>query len=185
MTTRPTGDAPLRDPQQRDRRERDHELGDRGPRDPELGDDVPEAHVLIGHVLIYHLVWESDFRSRVEAGLYRPDSLSREGFVHCSLEEAVLPVAQDYYPPDPLDEKRLLLLELDPEAITAEIRLEAPAPLVEGELAHLAAAELFPHVYGALETRAIQRVAVLSADAQGAYQWPTRFEPVESVLRGP
>ena len=43
--------------------------------------------------LIYHLVVDGEFQQAIENGVYRPDSLSADGFVHCAFKDSVVPVA--------------------------------------------------------------------------------------------
>jgi len=68
----------------------------------------------------------------------------------------------------------VLLLEIDPERLTSEVRYEAAAPIAGGGTAHLVDAALFPHVYGPINVQAIVCAGVLEVTPDG-YQWPGRF----------
>ena len=93
---------------------------------------------------IYHLIREQDWATARDAGQYRPGSLSDEGFVHCSQDvEQMLRVAQRLYP----GQTDMLALELDTEQVHYPIITE---PSRSGEL--------YPHIYGPLETAAVARV---------------------------
>jgi uncharacterized protein (DUF952 family) len=128
--------------------------------------------------VIYHIVVESDLRTQIEGLLYRPAALATDGFVHCSREGSVLPVANDYYA-DAIG--RVLLVELDLSRLAAETKFEAAAPIAGGGTNHLESAPDFPHIYGPIELDAILRVGVLDS-SKGQYTWPDRFESLDVFL---
>lgn len=128
--------------------------------------------------MIYHIVTESDFCSQLESRVYTPLALSGDGFVHCSLEASVLPVANDYFANV---SGRLLLLEMDPGRLSSETRYDAPAPLAAGASSHLTSGSVFPHVYGPINTDAITRVGLLGRTAAG-YEWPRSFTTLDTFL---
>ena len=128
--------------------------------------------------MIYHIVLASSFRAQLQGTAYQPSSLAEEGFVHCSLEHSVIPVANNYYA---RASEQLLLLEIDPERLASETRYEAAAPIDEGDSAHLASASLFPHVYGPIDRGAIMGVGLLARSA-GGFSWPGSFIPLDSFL---
>ncbi len=127
--------------------------------------------------VIYHIVSESEFRKQSRGGFYRSTSLAREGFVHCADRPVVLSVANDYFRNV---EEPLLLLEIDPAAVSDNVVYESPAPIPGGGRAHLDLATRFPHVYGPIEISSIVAVGILkSADG---YEWPERFEAPRAFL---
>ncbi|MGC9394120.1 MAG: DUF952 domain-containing protein [Anaerolineae bacterium] len=126
--------------------------------------------------MIYHIVTESDLRAHVSGDVYTTASLKDCGFVHCALQPSVIAVANDYFAEAA---GPVLLLEIDPERLTSEVRYEAPAPIAGGGTAHLVDTTLFPHVYGPLDTQAITGVGVLGVTPDG-YQWPGEFEAWEA-----
>jgi uncharacterized protein (DUF952 family) len=94
-------------------------------------------------MIIYHLVWESDWNRCVGEHTYCPDSLVSEGFVHCTREpEKLLEVANTFFAEE--RSEKLILLSLDQEALSAEVRYEDPG-----------VGHLFPHVYGPIEIAAL------------------------------
>lgn len=103
--------------------------------------------------MIYHLAFAADWREAQRAGEYRVStrgrSLEEEGFIHCSRADQVAGVASRFYAG--LD--GLVLLTIDPDRLTSEVRYEA-APGSD---------ELFPHVYGPIDVDAVVRVQA----------WPT------------
>ena len=130
--------------------------------------------------MIYHIVTESDLRANVSGDVYTPASLKDFGFVHCALQASVIAVANDYFSEaiEPV-----LLLEIDPERLTSEVRYEAPAPIAGGGASHLVPATLFPHVYGPIQTQAITRFGMLGVTPDG-YQWPGEFEAWDAFGQG-
>jgi len=129
--------------------------------------------------MIYHIVTESDLRAHVSGDVYTPASLNDFGFVHCALQTSVIAVANDYFA---AAAEPVLLLEIDPERLTSEVRYEAPAPIAGGGTAHLVDAALFPHIYGPINTPAITRVGALGVAPDG-YRWPGEFEALDAFLR--
>ena len=69
------------------------------------------------------------------------------GYIHCSTPEQIEGVAERFYS----DLSELLLLEIDPDLIDADIIEEPPAPGVE---------ELFPHIWSTANRRGSQRSTV-------------------------
>jgi len=120
---------------------------------------------------IFHLVAEAEFRSQISDGAYRPSTLEHVGFVHCAKQNSVLPIANDYFS---RTEDRVLLLEIDPSALSSEFRYEAPAPISGGGKSRIVTVDRFPHVYGPIETEAISRIGALRKTAQG-FRWPTQM----------
>jgi 3-methyladenine DNA glycosylase AlkD/uncharacterized protein (DUF952 family) len=128
---------------------------------------------------IYHLATEPELLAGIGATHYAPARFAEDGFVHCCGEpESALAVARDYFASarDPV-----FLLELAPRRLDARLAFEAPAPLPGAPTAHLATAEKFPHVYGAIALRAIAGAARLELH-DGAFRWPERFAPLAESL---
>jgi hypothetical protein len=125
---------------------------------------------------IYHLTPESELRAGISGEVYTPARFAEDGFVHCAAEpDTVLAVARDYFPN--LDEA-LLVLEVDPDRLTARFVFEAAAPIEGGGTEHLEGATEFPHVYGPLDRAAIRGVAKLGRG--GDYRWPQSFAPIDA-----
>ncbi|MER7736311.1 DUF952 domain-containing protein [Streptomyces erythrochromogenes] len=93
--------------------------------------------------MIFHIVPLADWTAAPELP-YAPPSLDSEGFVHCSADRAtVLDIAETHYRALP---GTLLAVELDEDALTAEVRREGDS------------AGRFPHVFGPLNRDAVVRV---------------------------
>ena len=117
--------------------------------------------------MIYHLTSWKAWQEARQRGEYRAESLESEGFIHCSTETQVLPVAEKYYK----GQTGILLLKINPALLSSELRWEppsggAPPPGVpEGDL--------FPHIYGPINLDAIVRVVDLESNPDGNYKLPT------------
>jgi len=89
---------------------------------------------------IYHIVlteiWER-FKGRPS---YEAESLSSEGFIHCSYESQLDGVISRYY----ANAGRVLVLKLDTEKLRSKLVEE---PSTNGEI--------YPHVYGRLNRDAV------------------------------
>ena len=116
--------------------------------------------------MIYHLTSRQAWHETQQRGDYRADSLESEGFIHCSTETQILPVAETYYK----GQSGLILLKVDPSLLSSELRWEPPSGgspppgVPEGEL--------FPHVYGPINLDAIVNVYDLDAGPDGSYKTP-------------
>jgi uncharacterized protein (DUF952 family) len=103
--------------------------------------------------MILHICDPVAWAEAQKTGEYRPPSLDLEGFIHASLPEQVLWVANHFY----AGRKDLLLLWIDPQRVRPSIRYE-PA---EGTL--------FPHIYGGLNIDAVQAVCPFLPDDDGVF----------------
>ena len=116
--------------------------------------------------MIYHLTSRQAWREAQSLGEYRAESLESEGFIHCSTETQILPVAEKYYKGQP----GILLLRIDPSLLSSELRWEPPSGgspppgVPEGEL--------FPHIYGPINLDAIVNVYSLDSNPDGSYKLP-------------
>ncbi len=116
--------------------------------------------------MIYHLTSSESWQEARQRGAYRADSLDTEGFIHCSTEAQILPVADAYYK----GQSGLILFQIDPTLLSAELRWEPPSGgspppgVPEGDL--------FPHVYGTINLNAIVKVYELESISDGKHKMP-------------
>lgn len=107
---------------------------------------------------IFHItepsVWEQAQTDGSYYGSTRGASLGDVGFIHCSFRHQVETVANFLYGDW---DGPLLLLEADPDNISAEIRVENLDGGSEG----------FPHIYGPLPTNAVKAVHLLVKQSTG------------------
>jgi uncharacterized protein (DUF952 family) len=87
------------------------------------------------HHIVLPEVW-ANFRG----ASYEADSLSSEGFIHCSFTEQIDDVLARYYK----NAERVTILEIDPTRLTSALVVE---PSTGGEN--------YPHIYGPINIEAI------------------------------
>ena len=109
-------------------------------------------------MILFHITDQFQWDKWQSEIFYLPAAFFSDGFIHCSTVEQVLAVAKKYY----TDSPRLLLLKIDEERVSANIKFEN---LEGGE-------EKFPHIYGHLEKQAILGVATFCKDAEGNFFLP-------------
>jgi uncharacterized protein (DUF952 family) len=106
--------------------------------------------------IIFHITTREAF-AKHEA-TYAPELFSVEGFIHCSTPDQVVKVADARF----RGQAGLVLLCIDTDLVKAEIRYEN----LEG------GQELFPHIYGELNTDAVVQIAEFAPGADGYFTLP-------------
>lgn len=91
--------------------------------------------------MIYHVVKNTDWQKAIQQGVYKPQSLTAEGFIHTSKASQVAGVLERYYK----NEKDLLLLYIDEHALQSAFTYEFSESVNEE----------FPHIYGPLNLDAV------------------------------
>ena len=114
---------------------------------------------------ILHLASNDAWLAAAKKGAYRADSLSTEGFIHCSNPSQIVGVADTFYH----GQHGLVLLVIDPLKLKPELRWEPPA---EPEPTHARAGDLFPHIYGPLNLDAVVEVLEFEPGADGFFDLP-------------
>lgn len=104
---------------------------------------------------LFHIIAPEAWADAVAHGEYRPSSLESEGFVHFSFADQVAATANLRY----REETDLIVVEVDPGAVGAEVRVEDS----------YGSGTEFPHVYGAIPTAAARSITPLTRDAEGAW----------------
>lgn len=112
---------------------------------------------------ILHISSRADWQSAQLAGNYEADSLSSQGFIHCSRPDQVLGVANSNDRFHGQDD--LVLLCIDSDLVTAEIRHEN---LEGGD-------NLFPHIYGPLNLDAVTDILDFTRGDDGKFTLPQRL----------
>lgn len=112
--------------------------------------------------MILHITSRAEWMDAQRHGTYIAASLASEGFIHCSTEKQVLPVANAFY----RGGKDLVLLVLDESQLESRVRWEAPAgPAAAG----ISETDLFPHIYGAINLAAVASVVDFPPEADGSW----------------
>ena len=123
-----------------------------------------------GMPIIFHIAQREAWARREEqsaAGFYRPEKFPIEGFIHCSTRDQVIKVANIRF----RGQTGMVLLCIDTNKVTAEIRYEN----LEG------GQELFPHIYGELNTDAVVQVAEFEPGVDGYFALPATL--AEKITR--
>jgi uncharacterized protein (DUF952 family) len=106
--------------------------------------------------MILHICTAADWAAAQTAGRYTAESLTTEGFIHCSTLEQIARTANRFY----AGRTGLLLLRIEPDRLTSEVRWEPS----DGEL--------FPHIYGPIEVAAVAGVHEFAPGEDGTFQTP-------------
>jgi uncharacterized protein (DUF952 family) len=104
--------------------------------------------------LILHICGRHEWENAIFEGVYTPDSVKTEGFIHCSRPDQVLEAANLFF----RDMPDLVLLCIDPGLLDSELRWDPVGN------------DSFPHIYGPLNPDAVLGVEVLTPDQDGVYR---------------
>jgi uncharacterized protein (DUF952 family) len=116
--------------------------------------------------MIYHITSRSAWSDARERGDYRAESLESEGFIHCSTEAQVVPVAHKFY----VGQDNLLLLVIEPALLSSDLKWEPPAG--GGPPPGVPEGDLFPHIYGPINLDAVVNVFDLESNPDGQFKFP-------------
>ena len=108
--------------------------------------------------MIYHIIQKQVWEAAREAGVYQPDSLAAEGFIHFSTLAQTVSVANRFYQ----GQQSLVLLAVDEGLISADI-------IYEDLYGH---GDAFPHLYAALDPAAVVAVHPLITNSDGSISLP-------------
>ncbi len=106
---------------------------------------------------ILHITGADRWTQAKNLGSYRSNTLTTEGFIHCSTYAQVIGSANRFFK----GLHDLVILVIDIDRVTSEIRYEGTDPN-----------NLFPHIYGELNIAAVTRVIDLEATADGLFIMP-------------
>jgi len=90
---------------------------------------------------IYHMVFKNDWVAQEDHDFYKNESLEKEGFIHCSMKDQVLPTYRRHFG----KERDMVMLSIDPLLVNCEIKYEKS----------MTSGQLFPHIYGPIEKKAV------------------------------
>lgn len=117
--------------------------------------------------LLLHIAPLRDWEEARSIGVYTPASLRTEGFIHLSSASQVIAVANAFY----RDQPNLVLLVIDGDKLTSELKWEAPAhPTADAPPP--SDSDQFPHLYGPLNIDAVVRVLDFRPGPDGTYSLP-------------
>ena len=116
--------------------------------------------------MIFHITTQAAWDEAQAKGEYVTESLSTEGFIHCSTLAQVLPVANTYYK----EQDALILLMIEDTLLSSDLKWEAPSGgtpppgVPEGDP--------FPHIYGPINLDAVVSVSDLVRDVNNEWVLP-------------
>lgn len=104
---------------------------------------------------LLHITTQAEWEKALRTGEYTHPSLESEGFIHCSKASQILWVANRFY----RGNSNLILLQIDATKVKHTIKWENS----EG------GSELFPHIYGSLNTDAVTEVSPFPCAKNGEF----------------
>lgn len=122
---------------------------------------------------IYHITTQAAWHAAQGSGEYRAESLDTQGFIHLSQAHQVLAVANALY----RGQGGLVLLCVDTTKLRAPLKYEPPdatlpVPGTADTVSATAQPDLFPHLYGALNTEAVAAALPFPPAADGTFTMP-------------
>lgn len=106
-------------------------------------------------MIIYHLTHKDSWKQSQKIDFYAPLSFEKEGFIHCSTKEQVLPTANRHFHGD----TSLILLIINTDKVESKVVFEDTDDR----------GEKHPHVYGKLPLIAVEHVFSLKPDNNGVF----------------
>lgn len=117
--------------------------------------------------MIYHLIAKEKWALCSKNSSYKPNSVDREGYIHCSFENQIMKVADTFYK----NQKNLLILCIDEKKLSNSLKVE--------DLFNLN--EVYPHIYGELPIESVEKVISINVDSNGEFIKPN-FETIPSFF---
>jgi uncharacterized protein (DUF952 family) len=108
--------------------------------------------------MIYHICTQDSWKISQGSAAYQPESLETEGFIHCSTASQVDRVLNTFY----RGQEDLVLLAIDPSLLVSELKWEPGLDKLD---------ELFPHIFGSINSDAILNVIDIDQDPQGNFSY--------------
>ena len=106
---------------------------------------------------ILHITSRDDWNKALGCGIYHPESLDTDRYIHCSKPSQIIEVANYSFK----GKNGLVLLVIEPKKVKSEIKYEGAEPTY-----------LFPHIYGELNLDAVVSVLDFSACEDGTFKLP-------------
>lgn len=103
---------------------------------------------------LYHITHPAALQAARDAGVFHEESLTTEGFIHCSFQEQMIQTANRFYS----RQTGLLILKIDPDKLHPGVKLEAAGD-----------GELFPHIYGPINLDAITAILAFDPGPDGHF----------------
>ncbi len=117
--------------------------------------------------IIFHITDRTQWTRAKNLATYRSDTLSSEGFTHCSTLDQVIGSANRFFK----GKQDLVILAIEIDRVIPEIRYEGAD-----------ANNLFPHIYGELNIDAVIQVIDLEAAIDGLFVLPKEISQSLSTI---
>ena len=105
-------------------------------------------------MLLYHIVRNVAWEKSLNKGIYKPESLEKEGFIHFSTKEQLLQSATLFFKED----TELVVLEVPAKRMKAHLKWEE------------AGGGLFPHYYAKLPIELVENTQMLIRNVSGDWE---------------
>jgi uncharacterized protein (DUF952 family) len=122
---------------------------------------------------IYHLTTRKEWKHALATGSYSNTSLEDEGFIHCSTQTQLVPVAMQFFG----YRRKISILVIESTLLTSHLKWEEPSGGTPPP--GVPAGEQFPHLYGPLNLDAVQKVLDMERDADDMFVLPENLQPAE------
>ena len=109
--------------------------------------------------MLYHITTRDDWAEAEIQKIYKPPSLTTDGFIHLSTDKQLLMSANKFYRGKP----DLLVVAINEKRLNADLRYEE------------ADNESFPHLYGPLNLDAVDEVVGLPLGEGGEFEVPSEW----------
>lgn len=113
---------------------------------------------------VFHILPKEDWDKAKKLGVYKPESLKLEGFIHCSKADQLQIVANSFFK----GRKNLLILRIVEAKLKAKLVYEVPKEAPHSE-------KKFPHIYGELNLDSVDKVIDFPANANGKFDLPSEL----------
>ena len=104
--------------------------------------------------MIYHIATKSEWDAQADAPAYAPNRYRKDGFIHCSEQQQLQPVAGYNF----RGQDSLVLLELMPTKLDPETKYEQGGR------------EKYPHIYGPINKDAVNRTLDIRCNGDGLFE---------------
>ena len=115
--------------------------------------------------IILHITKREQWEKAKLEGVYRGDTLDSQGFIHCSTNQQIVKVANTVY----RAQRGLVLLCIDTNRVKSEIEYESAG-----------SEELYPHIYGPLNTGAVIKVLDFEPTKNGKFVLPNEITKIKT-----
>jgi uncharacterized protein (DUF952 family) len=115
--------------------------------------------------MILHITTQKEWEKAKTSGEYTAPSLKSDGFIHCSTIKQTVDTANIFFK----GQNGLVLLCIDEDKLKSECKNEDPAG---GGKHDPGVGNLFPHIYGPINTSAVMKIVDFPTNEKGFFVLP-------------